>query len=70
MLEELFTEYLLLRAKGLTIDQALQTFDYLHPISLARLKKLIVARGQTLGESKDQKGGTVNVIRASKNKGR
>jgi hypothetical protein len=54
----------------LTIDQALQTFDYLHPISLARLKKLIVARGQTLGESKDQKGGTVNVIRASKNKGR
>jgi len=39
---DLFEEYKVHRLNGASHEQALEHFDYLHPITLSRLKKMIV----------------------------
>lgn len=38
---DLFNEYTILVVGGVSPEQALETFDYLHPVTLSRLKKHI-----------------------------
>ena len=66
MLEELFTEYLLMRAKGLDHDEAMLTFDYLHPISLARLRKKIASDISLEQAGSNHKGGSYRKERRHK----
>lgn len=40
--QELYNEFQDLVNRGMTIEQALAEFEYLHPITLSRLKKRIV----------------------------
>lgn len=39
---DLFEEYKVHRLNGATHEQAMEHFDYLHPITLSRLNKMIV----------------------------
>lgn len=41
-IQTLFNEFVELTAQGMTIEQALAQFDYLHPITFARLKKRVL----------------------------
>ncbi len=45
-IEELFAEYMRIRQEGLTMLEAMEAMDYLHPITLCRLKKMIDGNSQ------------------------
>ena len=50
-LNVLLAEYRELRKDGLTMVEAMERMDYLHPITLSRLKKLIDGRHLIVAES-------------------